>query len=203
MARKQQQWTESLTRSTTTPATYTGVGLVVANALSISAKGSVGIYEIMPAGLTGLGYIGHVAANPNVANEVAASNVGNQIGRVGRDTSGLAIDATENELGSSGANTVFVAAARGLSINDLTFELGADAKDGILNNGGTVTIEGNAIEIAGSVDRLSGEDITIDTTGDGVAPAGGRVVIRPATGLNGFQNRAGSGAFDYNLQNSP
>ena len=203
VARKQQQWTESLTRSTTTPATYTGVGLVVANALSISAKGSVGIYEIMPAGLTGLGYIGHVAANPNVANEVAASNVGNQIGRVGRDTSGLAIDATENELGSSGANTVFVAAARGLSINDLTFELGVDAKDGILNNGGTVTIEGNAIEIAGSVDRLSGEDITIDTTGDGVAPAGGRVVIRPATGLNGFQNRAGSGAFDYNLQNSP
>jgi hypothetical protein len=203
VARKQQQWTESLTRSTTTPATYTGVGLVVANALSITAKGSVGIYEIMPAGLTGLGYIGHVAANPNVANEVAASNVGNQIGRVDRDTSGLAIDATENELGASGANTVFVAAARGLSINDLTIELGANAKDGILNNGGTVTIEGNAIEIAGSVDRLSGDDITIDTTGDGVAPAGGRVVIRPATGLNGFQNRAGSGAFDYNLQNSP
>jgi len=206
VARKQQQWTESLTRSTTTPATYTGVGLVVANALSISAKGSVGIYEIMPAGLTGLGYIGHVAANPNVANEVAASNVGNQIGRVGGSsiTSGLAIDATENELGASGANTVFVAAARGLAISDLdTGVFAAGGNAGILNNGGTVTIEGNAIEIAGSLDRLSGDDITIDTTGDGVAPAGGRVVIRPATGLNGFQNRAGSGAFDYNLQNSP
>jgi len=83
VARKQQQWTESLTRSTPTPATYTGVGLVVANALSITAKGSVGIYEIMPGGLTGLGYIGHVAANPNSVNEVAASNVGNQIGPAG------------------------------------------------------------------------------------------------------------------------
>jgi len=206
VARKQQQWTESLTRSTTTPATYTGVGLVVANALSITAKGPVGIYEIMPAGLTGLGYIGHVAANPNVANEVAASNVGNQIGRVGglNTDSGLAIDATENELGASGANTVFVAAARGLAISDLdTGVFAAGGNAGILNNGGTVTIEGNAIEIAGSVTRASGNNITIDTTGGGIAPSGARVVIRPATGLNGFQNRAGSGAFDYNLQNSP
>ncbi len=218
VARIQQQWDQSYTRTITTPFLSTGVGLVVARALSITASGSVSIYETVPTGVTGLGYIGHVASNPralaNGANGYA--QVGNQIGLVGDPTSGLAINVIQSALGTTGANTVWAAAARGLSVNDLTTQFVPGlppivAEAGILTNGGQVTLEGNAIEIATSVDRgVGGNTITIDTTGastsdsaSAVAPSGARVVIRPATGQNGFQNRAGSGAYDPNLQNSP
>jgi filamentous hemagglutinin family protein len=218
VARIQQQWDQNYTRTTTAPFLSTGVGLVVARALSITASGSVSIYETVPTGVTGLGYIGHVASNPNaLANgSNGYAQVGNQIGLVGDSTSGLAINVIQNAVGETGANTVWAAAARGLSVNDLTTQFVPGlppifAEAGILTNGGQVTLEGNAIEIATSVDRgVGGNTITIDTTGastsdsaSAVAPSGARVVIRPATGQNGFQNRAGSGAFDPNLQNSP
>jgi len=218
VARIQQQWDQGYTRTTTAPFLSTGVGLVVARALSITASGSVSIYETVPTGVTGLGYIGHVASNPNaLANgSNGYAQVGNQIGLVGDSTSGLAINVIQNAVGETGANTVWAAAARGLSVNDLTTQFvpglpAVFAEAGILTNGGQVTLEGNAIEIATSVDRgVGGNTITIDTTGastsesaSAVAPSGARVVIRPATGQNGFQNRAGSGAFDPDLQNSP
>jgi filamentous hemagglutinin family protein len=218
VARIQQQWDQNYTRTTTAPFLSTGVGLVVARALSITASGSVSIYETVPTGVTGLGYIAHVASNPNaLANgSNGYAQVGNQIGLVGDSTSGLAINVIQNAVGETGANTVWAAAARGLSVNDLTTQFVPGlppifAEAGILTNGGQVTLEGNAIEIATSVDRgVGGNTITIDTTGastsdsaSAVAPSGARVVIRPATGQNGFQNRAGSGAFDPNLQNSP
>jgi len=220
VARIQQQWDQGYTRTTTAPFLSTGVGLVVARALSITASGSVSIYETVPTGVTGLGYIGHVASNPNALSNGSNgyAQVGNEIGLVGDSTSGLAINVIQNAAGTSGANSVWAAAARGLSINDLTGEFGATAAEaGILTNGGQVTLEGNAIEIANTVARVatsagdfSANTITIDTTGalttaggSAVAPSGARVVIRPATGQNGFQNRAGSGAFDPNLENSP
>jgi filamentous hemagglutinin family protein len=218
VARIQQQWDQNYTRTTTDPFLSTGVGLVVARALSITASGSVSIYETVPTGVTGLGYIGHVASNPNaLANgSNGYAQVGNQIGLVGDSTSGLAINVIQSAVGETGANTVWAAAARGLSVNDLTTQFAPGlppiyAEAGILTNGGQVTLEGNAIEIATSVDRgVGGNTITIDTTGastsdsaSAVAPSGARVVIRPATGQNGFQNRAGSGAYDPNLQNSP
>jgi filamentous hemagglutinin family protein len=220
VARIQQQWDQGYTRTTTAPFLSTGVGLVVARALSITASGSVSIYETVPTGVTGLGYIGHVASNPNALSNGSNgyAQVGNQIGLVGDSASGLAINVIQNAAGTSGANSVWAAAARGLSINDLTGEFGATAAEaGILTNGGQVTLEGNAIEIVNTVARVatsagdfSANTITIDTTGalttaggSAVAPSGARVVIRPATGQNGFQNRAGSGAFDPNLENSP
>jgi hypothetical protein len=108
-----QQWDQGYTRTTTNPYISTGVGLVVARALSITAKGSVSIYETMPAGLTGLGYIGHVSANPNAANGGGYAQVGNQIGLEGDSTSGLAINVIQNAAGTTGANSVWAAAARG------------------------------------------------------------------------------------------
>jgi filamentous hemagglutinin family protein len=220
VARIQQQWDQGYTRTTTSPFLSTGVGLVVARALSITASGSVSIYETVPTGVTGLGYIGHVASNPNALSNGSNgyAQVGNEIGLVGDPTSGLAINVIQNATGTTGANTAWAAAARGLSINDLTGEFGVTAAEaGILTNGGQVTLEGNAIEIANTVSRVatsagdfSANTITIDTTGalttdisTAIAPAGARVVIRPATGENGFQNRPGSGAYDPNLQNSP
>jgi filamentous hemagglutinin family protein len=218
VARIQQQWDQNYTRTTTAPFLSTGVGLVVARALSITAAGSVSIYETVPTGVTGLGYIGHVASNPNALADGSNgyAQVGNQIGLVGDPTSGLAINVIQSAVGETGVNTVWAAAARGLSVNDLTTQFvpglpAIVAEAGILTNGGQVTLEGNAIEIATSVDRgVGGNTITIDTTGastsdsaSAVAPSGGRVVIRPATGENGFQNRAGSGAYDPNLENSP
>jgi hypothetical protein len=122
---------------------------------------------------------------------------------------------------------VWAAAARGLSVNSIVNEFNPGlpavfAESGILTGGGQVTLEGNAIEIADNVSRVatsagdfSANTITIDTTAaqdtstpettaaTAVAPSGARVVIRPATGQNGFQNRAGSGAYDPNLENSP
>jgi len=220
VARIQQQWDQGYTRTTTAPFLSSGVGLVVARALSITASGSVSIYETVPTGVTGLGYIGHVASNPRAlaSGSDGYAQVGNEIGLVGDSTSGLAINVIQNAAGTTGANSVWAAAARGLSINDLTGEFGATAAEaGILTNGGQVTLEGNAIEIANTVTRVatsagdfSANTITIDTTGalttaggSAAAPSGARVVIRPATGQNGFQNRAGSGAFDPNLENSP
>jgi hypothetical protein len=217
-----QQWDQGYTRTTTAPYISTGVGLVVARALSITAKGSVSIYETMPAGLTGLGYIGHVSSNPNSANGAGYAQVGNQIGLVGDATSGLAINVIGSASGETGANDVWAAAARGLSINDLTTEFAVAAEAGIVTNGGQVTLEGNAIEIVPIVSRVatsagnfSLNTITIDTTGaldstteataaaTAIAPAGARVTIRPATGQNGFQDRLGSGAFDPGIENSP
>jgi filamentous hemagglutinin family protein len=219
VARIQQQWDQNYTRTTTDPFLSTGVGLVVARGLSITASGSVSIYETVPTGVTGLGYIGHVASNPNALDNGSSgyAQVGNEIGLVGDPTSGLAINVIQSAAGTTGVNDVWAAAARGLSINDLTGQFGATAAEaGILTNGGQVTLEGNAIEIASTVSRVatsagdfSANTITIDTTGalttagaSVVAPSGARVVIRPATGQNGFQNSAGSGAFDPNLENS-
>ncbi|NBU71159.1 MAG: hypothetical protein EBS53_06860, partial [Bacteroidetes bacterium] len=228
VARIQQQWDQGYTRTTTAPFLSTGVGLVVARALSITASGSVSIYETVPTGVTGLGYIGHVASNPRAlaSGSDGYAQVGNEIGLLGDATSGLAINVIQNAAGTTGPNSVWAAAARGLSINDLSLQFGGTVgpppvgpfgEAGILTNGGQVTLEGNAIEIANTVARVatsagdfSANTITIDTTGalttnggSAVAPAGARVVIRPATGQNGFQNRAGSGAFDPNLENSP
>ena len=229
VARIQQQWDQGYVRTTEEPFLSTGVGLVVARALSITASGSVSIYETVPTGVTGLGYIGHVASNPNgVANgSNGYAQVGNQIGLVGDITSGLAINVIQNAAGTTGANSVWAAAARGLSVNSIVNEFNPGlpavfAESGILTGGGQVTLEGNAIEIADNVSRVatsagdfSANTITIDTTAaqdtstpettaaTAVAPSGARVVIRPATGQNGFQNRAGSGAYDPNLENSP
>jgi filamentous hemagglutinin family protein len=229
VARIQQQWDQGYVRTTEEPFLSTGVGLVVARALSITAAGSVSIYETVPTGVTGLGYIGHVASNPNgVANgSNGYAQVGNQIGLVGDITSGLAINVIQNAAGTTGANSVWAAAARGLSVNSIVNEFNPGlpavfAESGILTGGGQVTLEGNAIEIADNVSRVatsagdfSANTITIDTTAaqdtstpettaaTAVAPSGARVVIRPATGQNGFQNRAGSGAYDPNLENSP
>jgi len=205
VARTGQQWDQGLIRANVNTAPlYTGVGLVVARALSITAAGPVSIFETLPAGVAGVGqYMGHVSANPNSAVQMDRTEVGNEIGALGGSgtTVGLAVDATQNTPGSSGANNVWAAAARGLAISDLSGVI-SGAVDGILTNGGSVTLEGNAIEIAPDVARTTGGTITIDTTGDGIAPSGGRVVIRPATGQNGFQDRLGSGAYDPNLQNS-
>jgi hypothetical protein len=229
VARIQQQWDQGYVRTTEEPFLSTGVGLVVARALSITAAGSVSIYETVPTGVAGLGYIGHVASNPNgVANgSNGYAQVGNQIGLVGDITSGLAINVIQNAAGTTGANSVWAAAARGLSVNSIVNEFNPGlpavfAESGILTGGGQVTLEGNAIEIADNVSRVatsagdfSANTITIDTTAaqdtstpettaaTAVAPSGARVVIRPATGQNGFQNRAGSGAYDPNLENSP
>jgi hypothetical protein len=199
------QWNQGLIRANVlTSPLYTGLGLIVAEALSITAAGPVSIYETLPTGVTGAGqYMAHLSANPNDAEQMDETEVGNEIGALGGSgtTVGLAVDATQNTPGSSGANNVWVAAARGLAISDLSGPI-TGAVDGILTNGGNVTLEGNAIEIAPDVVRTTGGTITIDTTGDGIAPSGGRVVIRPATGQNGFQDRLGSGALDPNLQNS-
>ena len=214
VARRTQQWDQGLVLATVADAPlYTGIGLVVAEALSITAAGPVSIYETLPTGVTGVGqYMAHVSANPNSAAQMDQTEVGNEIGAlggigtaVGGTTVGLAVDATQNTPGSTGANNVWAAAARGLAISDLsTVFTGVTGNRGIINNGGTVTLEGNAIEIVPTVTaRSTGGRITIDTTGDGIAPSGGRVVIRPATGQNGFQDRLGSGAYDPNLENSP
>ena len=229
VARIQQQWDQGYVRTTEEPFLSTGVGLVVARALSITAAGSVSIYETVPTGVTGLGYIGHVASNPNaLANgSNGYAQVGNQIGLVGDSTSGLAINVIQNAAGTTGANSVWAAAARGLSVNSIVNEFNPGlpavfAESGILTGGGQVTLEGNAIEIADTVVRLataagdfSANTITIDTTAaqdtssleataaTAVAPSGARVVIRPATGQNGFQDRLGSGAFDPDFENSP
>jgi filamentous hemagglutinin family protein len=229
VARIQQQWDQGYVRTTTAPFLSTGVGLVVARALSITAAGSVSIYETVPTGVTGLGYIGHVASNPNgVANgSNGYAQVGNQIGLMGDITSGLGINVVGSAPGETGPNSVWAAAARGLSVNSIVNEFNPGlpavfAESGILTGGGQVTLEGNAIEIADTVVRLataagdfSANTITIDTTAaqdtsspeataaTAVAPSGARVVIRPATGQNGFQDRLGSGAFDPDFENSP
>jgi len=163
--------------------------------------------------VTGLGYIGHVASGQAYpATGSASFNVGNEIGLLGDNTSGLAIRANQTLPGASNEkNTVWVAAARGLSVNDLSAEFnGGGGLAGILTNGGDVTLEGNAIEIAPVVARAGGNTITIDTTGatgassfTQLAPAGARVIIRPATGQNGFLDQPGSSAFDPDLENSP
>jgi filamentous hemagglutinin family protein len=209
VARTVQQWDQGLVRANVSSAPlYTGIGLVVAEALSITAAGPVSIYETLPTGVTGVGqYMAHVSANPNSAVQRDQTEVGNEIGALGGNgtTVGLAVDARQNTPGSTGANSVWAAAARGLAVSDLSSVFtssGVTGNGGIINNGGTVTLEGNAIEIAPAVARTTGGTITIDTTGDGIAPSGARVVIRPATGRFGFQNRAGSGAYDPNLQNS-
>jgi filamentous hemagglutinin family protein len=213
VARTVQQWDQGLVRANVSSAPlYTGIGLVVAEALSITAAGPVSIYETLPTGVTGVGqYMAHVSANPNSAAQMDQTEVGNEIGAlggigtaVGGTTVGLAVDATQNTPGSTGANNVWAAAARGLAISDLsTAFTGVTGNGGIINNGGAVTLEGNAIEIVPTVTaRTTGGTITIDTTGNGIAPSGGRVVIRPATGQNGFQDRLGSGAYDPDLQNS-
>lgn len=213
VARTGQQWVQGLIRANVlTAPLYTGVGLVAARALSITAAGPVSIYETLPAGVAGLGqYMAHVSANPNSTVQMNQTEVGNQIGVIGgtSTTVGLAVDTRQNAPGESGVNAVWAAAARGLAISDLSGAI-PGAVDGILTNGGNVTLEGNAIEIAPSVTRVSGNNITIDTTGaatadasTAIAPAGARVTIRPATGQNGFQDRLGSGAYDPNLQNSP
>ena len=209
VARTVQQWDQGLVRANVASAPlYTGIGLVVARALSITAAGPVSIYETLPTGVTGIGqYMAHVSANPNSAAQMDRTEVGNEIGASDGNgtTVGLAVDARQNTPGSTGANSVWAAAARGLAVSDLSSVFtspGVTGNGGIINNGGTVTLEGNAIEIAPDVARTTGGTITIDTTGDGIAPSGARVVIRPATGRFGFQNRAGSGAYDPNLQNS-
>ena len=215
VARTGQQWNQGLIRANVlTSPLYTGIGLVAARALSITAAGPVSIYETLPTGVTGVGqYMAHVSANPNDGTQMDQTEVGNQIGVINgtSTTVGLAVEALQNTPGSTGANNVWVAAARGLAISDLdtgVFTAGGNA--GILTNGGNVTLEGNAIEIADTVNRAGGNSITIDTTGastgdvsSAVAPGGARLTIRPATGQNGFQDRLGSGAYDPNLQNSP
>ena len=213
VARTGQQWEQGLIRANVlTAPLYTGIGLVAARALSITAAGPVSIYETLPAGVAGVGqYMGHVSANPNIAAQMDQTEVGNQIGVINgtSTTVGLAVNTLQNAPGESGANSVWAAAARGLAISDLSGAI-SGAVDGILTNGGNVTLEGNAIEIADAVTRAGGNNITIDTTGastgdasTAIAPGGARVTIRPATGQNGFQDRLGSGAYDPNLQNSP
>lgn len=214
VARRTQQWDQGLVLATVADAPlYTGIGLVAARALAIVAAGPVAIYETLPAGVAGLGqYMAHVSANPNNAAQRDQVEVGNQIGVIGGSgtTVGLAIDARQNNPGESGANTVWAASARGLAISDLSAGVfpialvpAASTVSGILTNGGQVTLEGNAIEIINAVVRPGGGGtITIDTTGDGITPAGAQVTIRPATGRNGFQDRLGSGAYDPLLENS-
>ena len=216
VARTGQQWNQGLIRANVlTAPLYTGIGLVAARALSITAAGPVSIYEILPAGVSGVGqYMGHVSANPNDGTQMDQTEVGNQIGVIngsntGLTAVGLAVDSRQNAPGESGVNSVWAAAARGLAISDLSGAI-SGAVDGILTNGGNVTLEGNALEIASTVTRTSGNNITIDTTGattgdasSAIAPGGARVTIRPATGQNGFQDRLGSGAYDPNLQNGP
>ena len=214
VARRTQQWDQGLVLATVADAPlYTGIGLVAARALAIVAAGPVAIYETLPAGVAGLGqYMAHVSANPNNAAQRDQVEVGNQIGVIGGSgtTVGLAIDARQNNPGESGANTAWAASARGLAISDLSagvFPISlvpvVSTVSGILTNGGLVTLEGNAIEIINAVVRPGGGGtITVDTTGDGIAPAGAQVTIRPATGRNGFQDRLGSGAYDPLLENS-
>jgi filamentous hemagglutinin family protein len=213
VARTGQQWNQGLIRANVlTAPLYTGIGLVAAQALSITAAGPISIYETLPAGVAGVGqYMAHVSANPNDGAQMDQTEVGNQIGVIGgtSTTVGLAVNTLQNAPGENGVNAVWAAAARGLAISDLSGAI-SGAVDGILTNGGSVTLEGNALEIASTVTRTSGNNITIDTTGastgdasSAVAPGGARVTIRPATGQNGFQDRLGSGAYDPNLQNSP
>jgi hypothetical protein len=117
VARTVQQWDQGLVRANVSSAPlYTGIGLVVAEALSITAAGPVSIYETLPTGVTGVGqYMAHVSANPNSAAQMDRTEVGNEIGALGGSgtTVGLAVDATQNTPGSSGANNVWAAAARG------------------------------------------------------------------------------------------
>jgi filamentous hemagglutinin family protein len=213
VARTGQQWNQGLIRANVlTAPLYTGIGLVAAQALSITAAGPISIYETLPTGVTGVGqYMAHVSANPNDGTQMDQTEVGNQIGVIGGTSTavGLAVNTLQNAPGESGVNSVWAAAARGLAISDLSGAI-SGAVDGILTNGGNVTLEGNALEIASTVTRTSGNNITIDTTGattgdasSAIAPGGARVTIRPATGQNGFQDRLGSGAYDPNLQNSP
>lgn len=117
VARTGQQWEQGLIRANVlTAPLYTGIGLVAARALSITAAGPVSIYETLPAGVAGLGqYMGHVSANPNIAAQMDQTEVGNQIGVIGgtSTTVGLAVNTLQNAPGESGANSVWAAAARG------------------------------------------------------------------------------------------
>jgi hypothetical protein len=184
----QQQAEQGLLRSTATAGAIpvgTGLGLIRANQLSITAGGDVTVYDVIPAGgPTSTSYIGHVPTVPGTPVLV----LGNLVNL-------LAIDASTPSPETGGVNEVFFSAANGLGVGDIgpngTNLRGGVA--GILTNGGTITLEGNDIQIY-TVNRATGDDINIDTTADGIAPDGARVVIRPSTGFNGFVNRPGAGA---------
>jgi hypothetical protein len=184
----QQQAEQGLLRSTATAGAIpvgTGLGLIRANQLSITAGGDVTVYDVIPAGgPTSTSYIGHVPTVPGTPVLV----LGNLVNL-------LAIDASTPSPETGGVNEVFFSAANGLGVGDIgpngTNLRGGVA--GILTNGGTITLEGNDIQIY-TVNRSTGDDINIDTTADGIAPDGARVVLRPSTGFNGFVNRAGAGA---------
>jgi len=184
----QQQAEQGLLRSTATAGAIpvgTGLGLIRANQLSITAGGDVTVYDVIPAGgPTSTSYVGHVPTVPGVPVLV----LGNLVNL-------LAVDASTPSPETGGVNEVFFSAANGLGVGDngsgLTALRGGVA--GILTNGGNVTLEGNDIQIY-TVNRASGDDINIDTTADGIAPDGARVVLRPSTGFNGFVDRAGAGA---------
>ena len=184
----QQQAEQGLLRSAATAGAIpvgTGLGLIRANQLSITAGGDVTVYDVIPAGgPTSTSYIGHVPTVPGTPVLV----LGNLVNL-------LAIDASTPSPETGGVNEVFFSAANGLGVGDNgsgpTALRGGVA--GILTNGGTITLEGNDIQIY-TVNRSTGDDINIDTTADGIAPDGARVVLRPSTGFNGFVNRAGAGA---------
>jgi filamentous hemagglutinin family protein len=184
----QQQAEQGLLRSTATAGAIpvgTGLGLIRANQLSITAGGDVTVYDVIPAGgPTSTSYIGHVPTVPGTPVVV----LGNLVNL-------LAIDASTPFPETGGVNEVFFSAANGLGVGDIgpngTNLRGGVA--GILTNGGAITLEGNDIQIY-TVNRATGDDINIDTTADGIAPDGARVVLRPSTGFNGFVNRAGAGA---------
>ena len=184
----QQQAEQGLLRSAATAGNIpvsTGLGLIRANQLSITAGGDVTVYDVIPAGgPTSTSYVGHVPAVPGVPVLV----LGNLVNL-------LAIDASTPSPETGGVNEVFFSAANGLGVGDIgpngTNLRGGVA--GILTNGGNITLEGNDIQIY-TVDRATGDDINIDTTGDGIAPDGARVVLRPSTGFNGFVDRPGARA---------
>ena len=184
----QQQAEQGLLRSTAIAGSIplgTGLGLIRANQLSITAGGDVTVYDVIPTGgLTSTSYIGHVPTVPGTPVLV----LGNLVNL-------LAIDASTPSPETGGVNEVFFSAANGLGIGDIGLN-GTNLRGGvagILTNGGNVSLEGNDIQIY-TVNRATGDNINIDTTADGVAPDGARVVLRPSTGFNGFVNRPGAGA---------
>jgi hypothetical protein len=102
----QQQAEQGLLRSTATAGAIpvgTGLGLIRANQLSITAGGDVTVYDVIPAGgPTSTSYIGHVPTVPGTPVLV----LGNLVNL-------LAIDASTPSPETGGVNEVFFSAANG------------------------------------------------------------------------------------------